>query len=154
MNKFIENISNIFDTINKDNSKTYMNTLILSKQYLAYYLYRIFCKYIIFFENVSSTSQINDIYKMLKIPSDNKKQNLCYPLYNKMINDEKLLNLFIVSILSMMSRLDKYISTLPNISAYTNFIEFINSKDIDTIIQDLVDLQKLLPGLSISAIPP
>ena len=47
MDKFIADINTVLELINDNkDSKSIINTSILSKQYLAYYLYRIFIKYI------------------------------------------------------------------------------------------------------------
>ncbi len=152
---FIEDIYKIFDTINMNNDvKSYIDIKIISKQYLAYYLYRIFCKYTNLFENTIPSSEINNLLKILRIPDENKKENTCYPLARRMTNDEKFLDLIILTILDMMNKLGKYIASLPRADVYQNFLEFIKMKNINIIVQDLVDLQKLVPGLSVPAIPP
>ena len=49
MDAFVSDITSIFDLINDNkDSKSIVNSTIMSKQYLGYYLYRIFTKYILF----------------------------------------------------------------------------------------------------------
>ena len=71
-----------------------------------------------------------------------------------MTNDEKYLDLIILTILDMMNKLGKYIATLSNTSSYQSLLDFLEMKQLNVIVQDLVDLQKLVPGLSVPAIPP
>ena len=157
MDKFTNDIMNIYELINTDKSSktsiSLINSTLLSKQYLAYYLYRIFTKFIQIFENSASTSEIKEIMKNLKIP---QKHDLLkpYPLSGKMTNDEKLLDLIILSFFEIFNNTSKYIQTLPNDTGYTNLFNFLKMKDTKTIVQDLMDLQKLIPGLSVSAIRP
>ena len=71
-----------------------------------------------------------------------------------MINDEDILDIIILTELDMFNKLDGYINTLPNNTVYKPFYEFIKMKNLTTIIQDIIDLQKLIPGLSVAAIRP
>jgi hypothetical protein len=152
---FIEDIYKIFETLNSNTDvKSYIDIKIISKQYLAYYLYRIFCKYINLFENTIPSSEISNLLKILRIPNENKRENSCYPLARRMTNDGKYLDLIILSILDMLNKLGKYIASLPKADLYKNFLEFMEMKTLSVIVQDLVDLQKLVPGLSVPAIPP
>jgi len=157
MEKFTNDIMNIFELINTNkSSKTstnLINSSLLSKQYLAYYLYRIFIKYIQIFENSASISEIKEIMKYLKIPQTHDLLKP-YPLAGKMTNDEKILDLIILSFLEIFNNTNKYIQSLPNDVGYTNLFKFLEMKDTETIVQDLMDLQKLIPGLSVSAIRP
>jgi hypothetical protein len=154
MDAFVSDITSIFDLINDNkDSKTILNTAIMSKQYLAYYLYRIFTKYILFFENALPSRDIKDLYKYLRIPIEHDKHKN-YPLAGKMINDEQLLDIIILTEIDMFTKLDSYIKTLPNNTTYKPFYEFIKIKNTTTIIQDIIDLQKLIPGLSVAAIRP
>lgn len=152
---FIDDIYKIFETLNSNTDvKSYIDIKIISKQYLAYYLYRIFCKYINLFENTIPSNEINNLLKILRVPDENKHENTCYPLVRRMTNDEKYLDLIILTILDMMNKLGKYIASLPKADLYQNFLEFMEMKKLNVIVQDLVDLQKLVPGLSVPAIPP
>ena len=156
MDKFVNDIYSIYELINANDtaSKTFLDTKVISNQYIGYYLYRIFCKYFQQFENTIPGSEINSLLKILRIPNENRRENTCYPLAGKMTNDEKFLNLIILTILDMLTKLGKYIATLPNVIGYIQLNEFIESKSLKVIVQDLVDLQKLVPGLSVPAIRP
>ena len=152
---FRNDIYNIFQLINKgtEGAKTFIDVKLISKQYLAYYLYRIVCKHIRIFEQAVPSNNIADVFLLLKIPREANK-SLCYPMAGKMTNDEKMLDIIILSFIQMFEMTLKYISTIPNVRSFKNFLDLITSKDIKTIVQDLIDLQKLLPGLSVSAIRP
>ena len=154
MDAFVSDITSIFDLINDNkDSKSIVNSTIMSKQYLGYYLYRIFTKYILFFENALPSGDIKNLFKYLRIPTEhNRHKN--YPLAGKMINDEDILDIIILTELDMFNKLDGYINTLPNNTVYKPFYEFIKMKNLTTIIQDIIDLQKLIPGLSVAAIRP
>ena len=54
----------------------------------------------------------------------------------------------------MLNKTDKYIQSLPTPGPNAIIYEFIKLKDLSVIIQDIIDLQKLIPGLSVSAIRP
>ena len=77
-----------------------------------------------------------------------------YPLAGKMVNEEQILDLIILKEIEMFNNLDKYIQLLPNPTGYKYIFDFIKIKDLPIIIQDLIDLQKLIPGLSVSALRP
>jgi hypothetical protein len=158
METFVNNVYSVYELINSNNStttqSTFLNTKIISKQYIAYYLYRIYCKYNKLFENIISGSELVNLQKILRIPSENARENMCYPLAGKMTNDEKFLDIIILTILDILNKLGKYITTLPSTPQYEKFIEFLELKQLNIIVQDLVDLQKLVPGLSVSAIRP
>jgi hypothetical protein len=154
MEKFTNDIYGIFELINNNKDiKTIINITILSKQYLAYYLYRILVKFYNVFEIAISVADIKKLYLLLRIPEEHDR-NKNYPLAGKMTNDEELLDLIILTEIDMFNKVDKYIQSLPNPDAYSNIYTFIKTKDLSIIIQDLIDLQKLIPGLSVSAIRP
>ena len=154
MEKFTNDIYGVFELINNNKDvKSIVNIIILSKQYLAYYLYRILVKFINLFEIAIPSVDIKTLFKYLRIPSEHDRtQN--YPLAGKMTNEEELLNLIILTEIDMFNKVDKYAQTLPNPASYNNVYEFLKTKDLPVIIQDLIDLQKLIPGLSVSAIRP
>jgi hypothetical protein len=154
MEKFTNDIYGVFELINNNKDvKTIINITILSKQYLAYYLYRILVKFYNIFEIAVPVADIKNLYKLLRIPLEHDSSKN-YPLAGKMTNDEQLLDLIILTEIDMFNKVDKYIQSLPNPDAYNNIYEFIKIKDLSIIIQDLIDLQKLIPGLSVSAIRP
>lgn len=154
MDKFTNDIYGIFELINNNkDSKSIVNITIISKQYLVYYLYRIITKFINIFEIAIPSTDINKLLRLLRIPKEHdRKQN--YPLAGKMTNEEQLLDLIILTAIDMFNKVDKYIQSLPNTNAYNNIYEFIKIKDLPVIIQDIIDLQKLIPGLSVPAIRP
>ena len=154
MEKFTGDIYGVFELINNNKDvKTIVNTTILSKQYLAYYLYRIIVKFINVFEIAISSTDIKNLLKILRIPVEHDIHKN-YPLAGKMTNDEQLLDLIILTAIDMFSNADKYIQSLPNPDKYNNIYDFLKTKDLPVIIQDIIDLQKLIPGLSVSAIRP
>jgi len=156
MDVFVNSMYSVYELIgsNDTTTKTFLDTKVISKQYIAYYLYRIFCKYFQQFENIIPSSEIENLMKILRIPNENKRENSCYPLAGKMTNDEKFLDIIILTILDMLTKLGKYINTVPRSSQYDNFMEFIKLKQLNVIVQDLVDLQKLVPRISVAAIRP
>lgn len=154
MEKFTNDIYGVFELINNNkDAKSIVNIVIISKQYLAYYLYRIIIKFINIFEIAVPSADINNLLKILRIPKEHDRTKN-YPLAGKMTNDEQLLDLIILSAIDMFNKVDKYIKSLPNLDAYNSIYEFIKIKDLPVIIQDIIDLQKLIPGLSVSAIRP
>lgn len=154
MEKFTNDIYGVYELINESkNTKSIINTTIISKQYLAYYLYRIITKFMNLVEIALPSKDINTLIKLLRIPKEHDRRKN-YPMAGKMTNDEELLNLIILSSIDILTKTDKYIKTLPNDTGYSNINDFIKIKELPTIIQDLIDLQKLVPGLSVSAIRP
>ena len=69
-----------------------------------------------------------------------------------MTNDEQLLDMIILTGIDMFNKLDKYIKTQSQMDKYEPLFTFLGQKEMPVIIQDLIDLQKLIPGLSVSAI--
>ena len=154
MEKFTNDIYGVYELINEGkNSKSIINITIISKQYLAYYLYRIITKFMNIVEIAIPSKDINTLLKLLRIPKEHDKLKN-YPMAGKMTNDEELLNLIILSAIDTLNKVDKYIKTLPNDTGHSTLYEFIKQKDLPIIIQDLIDLQKLVPGLSVNAIRP
>ena len=152
MDAFVSKIYNIYELINNNNdSKTFINVKTISKQYLAYYIYRIITKFMILFEAALSGSTIDEFLKLLRIPTEHKR-TLNYPLAGKMTNDEQLLDMIILSGIDMLNKLDKYIKVQTHKDTYEPLFTFLDQKEMPVIIQDLIDLQKLIPGLSVSAI--
>ena len=157
--RFTNDIYGIYDLINgksKNNNSSnpagrLFNVFILSKQYLAYYLYRIFNKFITLFENAIPSNDMKELIKYLRIPSDHDRLKP-YPLAGRMTNDERILDLIILLQIDILNKVDKYIQGLPTDAGYNNFFSFLESKSLNVIIEDLVDLQKLIPGLSVPAV--
>ncbi len=155
MDTFTNDIYSIYELINNnDESKTFMHIKTISKQYLAYYIYRIITKYILIVEMGSSSSEINEFMSYLRIPKEHNRI-LNYPLAGKLTNDDKILDMIILRGIDILKNADKYINSLPkNITSYDDLYEFFKQKELTVIIQDLIDLQTLIPGLSVPEIRP
>jgi hypothetical protein len=157
MEDFKNNIYNIFDLINKEtNKKSLVNTIIISKQYLAYYIYRIVTKYIILIETATSSDDVNFFMSLLRIPKEHNRE-LNYPMAGKMTNEAELLDMIILGGIDMFDKVNNFLNTLNNKNKqnkFQEFFRFIKEKDLSVIIKDIMDLQKLLPGLSVPIIRP
>ena len=155
METFTNDLYSIFELINKnDESKTFMNIKTISKQYLAYYIYRIITKYYNVVEIGLSSTDINEFMSYLRIPKEHNRM-LNYPLSGKLTNDSKILDMIILKGIDILIKTDKYIKSLPSdVVAYDDFYNFFKQKELTIIIQDLIDLQTLLPGLSVPEIRP
>ena len=154
MEKFTNDIYGVYELINEGKkTKSIINVTIISKQYLAYYLYRIITKFMNIVEVALPSKDINTLLQLLRIPKEHDRRKN-YPMAGKMTNDEELLNLIILSCIDILNKVDKYIKTLPNDTGHSAIYNLIKIKELPIIIQDLIDLQKLVPGLSVSAIRP
>ena len=157
MEEFKTNIYNIYDLINNENNeKSLVNTKIISKQYLAYYIYRIVTKYMYLVEQSSTTEDINFFFSLLRIPTEHNRR-LNYPLAGKLTNELEILDMVILGGIQMFEKIDNYLKTLNNKNKqnkYKAFYTFMSEKTISIIIKDIMDLQKLLPGLSVPIIRP
>ena len=151
MEKFSKDIYSIYELINNNESTSFINVKTISKQYLAYYIYRIITKYMNIFENVLQNSKISEFLTLLRIPKVHNR-TLNYPLAGKMTNDEQLLDMIILMGIDFIIKLDKYIEVQPKKTNFVDIFTFIEQKTMPVIIQDLIDLQKLIPGLSVAAI--
>ena len=112
MEKFNENILKLLDNINDskketNDAKKLINNYIIEKQFLAYYLYRIWIKYRKLVENVNTKTEFIKVLKYLEIPVKYHNMNVTYPLCNKMINNEKQLDLVILTILKHLNKIEK-----------------------------------------------
>jgi hypothetical protein len=155
METFTNDIYSIYELINNNNeSKTIMNIKTISKQYLAYYIYRIITKYIVFVEMAASSDDINEFMSYLRIPLEHNRL-LNYPIAGKLTNDESILDMIILKGIELFTKTDKYIKSMPkDTSSYDDLYKFLKQKELSVIIQDLIDLQSLLPGLSVPEIRP
>ena len=155
MDLFTENVTSIYELINEDsNKKQFINLKMVSKQYLAYYLYRIISKFFNLFQTTASGEDIKELFEKLKIPEDFDPK-MAYPLAGKMVNDEEILELIILIEINIFNTTKDFLEANETYARkQANFIRFVTQKDLNTIIRDLVDLQKLLPGLSVSAVRP
>ena len=156
MEDFINNIYNINDLINNDKSKSLVNTKIISKQYLAYYIYRIVTKYISLIEAGTSVDDINFFMSLLRIPTEHNRL-LSYPMAGKMTNDPDVLDMIILGGIDMFEKVNNFLNTLNQKNrqnTYKEFYIFMKEKELPIIIKDIMELQKLLPGLSVPIIRP
>ena len=155
MDTFTNDLYSVFELINNnDELKTFMNIKTISKQYLAYYIYRIITKYYNVVEVGLSTTDTNEFMTYLRIPKEHNRL-LNYPLAGKLTNDSKILDMIILKGIDILIKTDKYIKSLPsNITTYDDLYSFFKQKELTIIIQDLIDLQTLLPGLSVPEIRP
>jgi hypothetical protein len=157
MEKFKTNIYNIYELIKSEkNQKSLINTQVLSKQYLAYYIYRIITKYITLIETAVGKEDINFVFKLLRIPASHDITKP-YPMAGKLTSETEHLDLIILGGLDMFEKIDNFLKTLNKKNKqdkYGEFYEFLEDKTLENIIKDLMNLQKLLPGISVPIIRP
>jgi len=157
MEEFKTNIFNIYNLINDDKyESSLVNTKIISKQYLAYYIYRIVTKFMYLIDQSSTTDDINFFFSLLRIPTEHNR-NLNYPLAGKLTNEIDILDMAILGGIQMFEKVITYLNTLNNKNKqnkYKAFYTFMKEKTTSVIIKDIMDLQKLLPGLSVPIIRP
>lgn len=151
MEKFSNDIYSIYELINNNETTSFINVKTISKQYLAYYIYRVVTKYMNHFENSLKSSEIDEFLTLLRIPKVHNRM-INYPLAGKMTNDDQLLDMIILTGIDFFNKLNKYSQSQPNTKVYSELFTFLEQKTMPVIIQDLIDLQKLIPGLSVSAI--
>ena len=155
MDIFTSDIYSIYELINNnDETKTFMHIKTISKQYLAYYVYRIITKYMNLAELGQESGDVDDFLTYLRIPTSHNRL-LNYPLAGKFTNDNKVLDLIILKGIDILTKIEKYIKSLPSTtSAHDDLFNFVKQKELTVIIQDLIDLQTLIPGLSVAEIRP
>ena len=155
MDIFTGDIYSIYELINNnDESKTFMHIKTISKQYLAYYMYRIITKYMKIVELSQTSGDVDDFLSYLRIPTSHNRL-LNYPMAGKFTNDDKVLDMIILKGIDLLIKADTYIKSLPpNTTSNDDLYVFLKQKELTVIIQDLIDLQTLLPGLSVPEIRP
>jgi hypothetical protein len=156
MEKFKNNIYNIYNLINEEDSKSLIDTKTVSKQYLAYYIYRIITKYIKLIEISTSSEDIEYVMKLLRIPIEHNRE-LNYPMAGKLTNENDILDMIILGGIDMFEKVNNYLNTLDKKNKqkkYQEFFKFLKEKDLNVILKDLMNLQKLIPGLSVPIIRP
>lgn len=159
MDQFKDNIYNIYDMINNqdtEKSLNLINTKTISKQYLAYYIYRIVIKYVELVESAASSADVLFFMNLLRIPKEHNRL-LNYPMAGKMTNDNDNLDMIILGGIDLFDKVKNYLNALnqdySNVK-FKNFYNFLKEKPLPVIIKDIMDLQKLLPGLSVPIIRP
>ena len=156
MEAFTNDIYSIYELINNNNeTKTFIHIKTISKQYLAYYIYRIITKYINIVEFGSTVTDLDEFMTYLRIPKEHNRK-LNYPLAGTLTNDDKILDMVILKGIDLLIKTDKYIKKLPSDSSstYDDLYKFFKQKELTVIIQDLIDLQTLIPGLSVPKVRP
>ena len=156
MEKFSNDIYSIYELINNNESTSFINVKTISKQYLAYYIYRIVTKYMSLIEAGTSIDDINFFMSLLRIPKEHDRvQN--YPMAGKMTKDPEILDMIILGGIDMFEKVNNFLNTLNKKNrqnTYKDFYTFMAEKELSVIIKDIMDLQKLLPGLSVAIIRP
>ena len=159
MEKFKKNIYSVYNLINDEDNKkvaSLINTKIVLKQYLAYYIYRIITKYIKLIEISTSSEDIEYVMKLLRIPIEHNRE-LNYPMAGKLTNENDILDMIILGGIDMFEKVNNYLNTLDKKNKqkkYQEFFKFLKEKDLNVILKDLMNLQKLIPGLSVPIIRP
>ena len=149
MDIFLQNVQGIYDYVQGlDISAELINSKIIHKQYIAYYLYRIICKYYNLIAPITNTVLIREkIFEPLNIP---KFHEGCYALVGRMIRDENVLDVVIDNMLKLLAAFEKKKTGLidENNQEVKDFNEFIASKNTVNIINnDIIKLYNYLPGL-------
>lgn len=154
MDEFIKNNYFILDIIKRKPTKQeIVEHNVIEKQYLAYYLYRILCKYEKMIENsISSRQKINDIYKILRIPEN--YQGTCYPMAHKMTYNEQFLDVIILGVLDILKEVDTNLKESIGNKQYEELIEFISEKTLEEILINLKVLQRIFPNLGVTGVKP
>ena len=153
MDQFIKDINSLIKIANDPVGKQPLiehNTI--EKQYIAYYLYRILCKYETLFETTLSYAKIRNIYDLLRIPE--KKKRGCYPMAHKMTNDTNLLDIILLGLVELFNQLNENLKMSLTNNNFTKLKNFLATKKLEVIIQDLIDIQHYVPNLAAPAVKP
>jgi len=157
LENFITAILVIFDNINAGKqeaaSKRLINNSLIEKQFLAYYIYRVWIKYRKLMESVNTPTEFKRILSYLEIPLKYQDIYLTYPMANKMTINEKQLDLIILSILKQLNGAFKIYgqpgtTAKPKNKDYTMLDKYTDGKTVENIIQDIIQIKLLLPNLS------
>jgi hypothetical protein len=119
MDDFTASIITLYDNINELQTKSkikkdfkILNNYLIEKQYLAYYIYRIWIKYRRIMEYTNTPTEFNKVLIYLNIPPKYFKYNVVFPMQNKMVSNEKQLDLIILNILNQFNKCNKYFSNI------------------------------------------
>ena len=178
MEEFNSNILLLLDNVDKfkkqkDKTIKLVNNHIIEKQYIAYYLYRIWMNNRKIVKNANTKTEFNKVLNYLEVPIRYHNLDVVYPMANKMVNDERQLDMIILTILKHFNKVEKIfgsantnkindnnMDSLENIKKaalkpknknYESFNEFIKYKSLELIIQDIVQLKMFVPNLSKSS---
>ena len=156
MNNFNASILVLFDNINEktqetDPAKKILNNTVAEKQYLAYYLYRIWIKYKKLMIKVNGNTAFEEILEQMEIPVKYYNLDMVYPMANKMTNNESKLDKVILKILKQFNEVEQVFGQPGDGPKEVNFDklkEYVEYKSIENIIQDIMILKTLMPNLS------
>lgn len=166
MDGFIAGIRGIYDFINAlDTSDEIIDSKISHKQYIAYYLYRIICKYRNLIAPIVGGDVIRTkVFDVLGVPKNFNSG--CYALAGHMANNDSAEDTADIAISNMCDILETYEkkkvgladTTTADYLDFTEFIEFKNAKDasgelhaVEAITTDIRLLHRYLPTLVKSA---
>ena len=146
MEKFISVIQELQKEIDgqKESKSILINNVVIQKQYLAYYIYRIICHHFDFFKSIAMVNGIKQINTKLGISS--KHQYVCYPLANRMTTDSKELDEILTAMTSFLTASAKKLEELKRPDEPIE--KYLEAKTQDTIIKDIKELIKFVPNLS------
>lgn len=156
MDTFITTLMVIYDNINKEKQEgpRLINNKVTEKQFLAYYIYRIWIKYRKLMEDVNTPTDFRKILKYMEVPKKYHEIYLTYPMADKMPINEKQLDLIILSILKQLNQAYKVYGPRPDGSIppeskdYKQLNKYLTGKSIENIIQDVMQVKLLVPNLS------
>lgn len=146
MEPFIKTIQSLYTEIEqqKDTPSILINNIVIQKQYLVYYIYRIICTNYKYFRSIALEQHIKELNTKLEIASNYKF--VCYPLANRMTTDEiKLDDIFYV----MTKILTDSIKKSKALKRLNQELEtYLAKKTHDEIIKDIKQLIEFVPNLS------
>ena len=146
MEQFITTIRNLQKEIDdqKKHPAVLVNSIVIQKQYLVYYVYRIICHHFDFFRSIALINSIKEINVKLEISS--KYQYICYPLANRMSTDEAQLDGVLDEMLKALTVAAKKIKELKRVDEPIE--QYLANKTHDTVISDIKKLITFVPNLS------
>ena len=156
MDTFITTVMVIYDNINKEkeDGPRLINNKITEKQFLAYYIYRLWIKYRKLMEDVNTPTDVRKILLYMEVPKKYHDIYLTYPMADKMPINEKQLDLIILSMLKHLNQTYKVYgqrsdgSIPPENKDYKMLTKYLTGKTIENIIQDVIQIKLLVPNLS------
>ena len=153
MEDFIKSIKVINELSNKTLPSKIIEHKVIEKQYIAYYLYRILCKYERLMSSVAPYKKVQEIFFLLKIPLE-RKTNYCYPMAHKMTRKINKLNDIISKILEIFTIVENTLKISISNYEYKKLEAFLKTKDLETILVDINTLQHLFPNLGVTGVKP
>lgn len=156
MDNFITTIMVLYDNINKEKQEgpKLINNKVTEKQFLAYYIYRIWIKYRKLMEDGNTPTEFHKVLLYMEIPKKYHEFYLTYPMANKMTMNEKQLDLIILSILKQFNMVYKIFgprsdgSVPPENKAFKSLTKYLTGKSIENIVQDVIQIKLMVPNLA------